>query len=279
MEAVPCANWELCGLTGAAEGFSRASLKGTSKNSAVSSPPGVKSLAVTDLAGQSRQAKSDFSRCLKELVAKIEMLVASYNKNTAPFVWTATADSIFEKIQRLCLCISGAAHWSAVRSSVSSRKHMIQIADESMIELSICRSEIYEQSWGVKRARKRSVEPRSQLRRQTNRSESTKVRIRLNHDQAGGALDNPVGSGRCPLQNWELRALTGAAEGFSRASLVETSRTVITMAFFVMNTQKIPRLLHLLFAFWFSVYFAIIRLCATWCRPALLGPFQQASLV
>jgi hypothetical protein len=35
----------------------------TSKNFASSSPPGVKSLAVTDLAGQSRQAKSDFSRC------------------------------------------------------------------------------------------------------------------------------------------------------------------------------------------------------------------------
>jgi len=37
--------------------------KGTSKNSAASSPPGVKSLAVTDLAGQLRQAKSDCSRC------------------------------------------------------------------------------------------------------------------------------------------------------------------------------------------------------------------------
>jgi hypothetical protein len=37
--------------------------KGTSKNSASPSPPGVKSLAVTDLAGQSRQAESDFSSC------------------------------------------------------------------------------------------------------------------------------------------------------------------------------------------------------------------------
>ncbi|MFN9645536.1 MAG: IS630 family transposase, partial [Cyanobacteriota bacterium] len=45
-----------------------------------------------------------------ELVAKIEMFVANYNKDTSPFAWTATADSIFEKIQRLCLRISGAAH-------------------------------------------------------------------------------------------------------------------------------------------------------------------------
>jgi putative transposase len=49
-------------------------------------------------------------RSVKELIAKIEIFVANYNKNTAPFVWTATADSIFEKIQRLCLRISGAAH-------------------------------------------------------------------------------------------------------------------------------------------------------------------------
>lgn len=49
-------------------------------------------------------------RSVKELVAKIDMFVANYNKNTTPFAWTATADSIFEKIQRLCLRITGAAH-------------------------------------------------------------------------------------------------------------------------------------------------------------------------
>ncbi len=54
--------------------------------------------------------------------------------------------------------------------------------------------------------------------------------------------------------------------------LVETSRTVITMAFFVMNTEKILRLLRLLFAFWSSVYFAIIHLCATRRHQALLWP-------
>ena len=39
---------------------------------------------------------------VKELVAKIEQFVAAYNKNKAPFHWTATADSILDKLQRLC---------------------------------------------------------------------------------------------------------------------------------------------------------------------------------
>lgn len=44
---------------------------------------------------------------VKELVAKIERFVYHYNAQARPFSWTATADSIFEKIQRLCECISG----------------------------------------------------------------------------------------------------------------------------------------------------------------------------
>lgn len=42
--------------------------------------------------------------------------------------------------------------------------------------------------------------------------------------------------------------------------LVETSRTVITMAFFVMNAEKIVRLLRLLFAFLITVYIAMMCL-------------------
>jgi hypothetical protein len=38
---------------------------------------------------------------VKELIAKIEQFVAAYNKTKAPFNWTATADSILEKLQRL----------------------------------------------------------------------------------------------------------------------------------------------------------------------------------
>ena len=44
-------------------------------------------------------------RSVKELVAKIEIFVAQYNAKSKPFMWTATADSIFEKMQRLCKCI------------------------------------------------------------------------------------------------------------------------------------------------------------------------------
>jgi putative transposase len=47
---------------------------------------------------------------VKELIARIEQFVGAYNKNTAPFIWTATADAILEKLQRLCSRISGTAH-------------------------------------------------------------------------------------------------------------------------------------------------------------------------
>ena len=49
-----------------------------------------------------------------QLIAKIEQFAAAYNKTSAPFVWTATADSILEKIQRLCSRISGTAHLEKV---------------------------------------------------------------------------------------------------------------------------------------------------------------------
>jgi putative transposase len=49
-------------------------------------------------------------RSVKDLVAKIDRFVQTDNANAQPFVWTATADSIFTKIQRLCECISGTAH-------------------------------------------------------------------------------------------------------------------------------------------------------------------------
>jgi len=46
----------------------------------------------------------------KELITKIEQFVTAYNKTKAPFNWTATADSILEKLQRLCSQISGTGH-------------------------------------------------------------------------------------------------------------------------------------------------------------------------
>ena len=44
---------------------------------------------------------------VKELIAKIEHFIANYNKGSTPFSWTATANSILEKLQRLCSQISG----------------------------------------------------------------------------------------------------------------------------------------------------------------------------
>ena len=46
---------------------------------------------------------------VKELISKIEQLVAAYDKTKAPCQWTATADSILAKLQRLCAQISGTA--------------------------------------------------------------------------------------------------------------------------------------------------------------------------
>jgi len=46
-------------------------------------------------------------RSVKDLVQKIDSFVRHYNRSSRPFVWTATADSILEKIARLCSRISG----------------------------------------------------------------------------------------------------------------------------------------------------------------------------
>lgn len=45
-------------------------------------------------------------KSVKELIANIEKFVTHYNQNSRPFVWTATADSILEKIKRLCQLIT-----------------------------------------------------------------------------------------------------------------------------------------------------------------------------
>jgi putative transposase len=47
---------------------------------------------------------------VKDLVQKIDRFVQNYNRTHRPFVWTATADSILQKIARLCSRISGTAY-------------------------------------------------------------------------------------------------------------------------------------------------------------------------
>jgi putative transposase len=47
---------------------------------------------------------------VKELVAKIDQFVKAYNEESTPFMWHATAESILEKLGRLCQAISGTTH-------------------------------------------------------------------------------------------------------------------------------------------------------------------------
>ena len=47
---------------------------------------------------------------VKQLVQRIDHFVASHNQNAKPFRWTATADSILEKLHRLCSRITGTGH-------------------------------------------------------------------------------------------------------------------------------------------------------------------------
>jgi putative transposase len=49
-------------------------------------------------------------RSTRELAAKIDLFVKSYNQDSKPFIWTATAESIFEKLERLCNVISVTQH-------------------------------------------------------------------------------------------------------------------------------------------------------------------------
>ena len=47
---------------------------------------------------------------VRQLVDKIRYFTDAYNPQARPFLWTATADSILQKIQRLCTATSGTRH-------------------------------------------------------------------------------------------------------------------------------------------------------------------------
>ena len=49
-------------------------------------------------------------RSVRDLIQKIEAFVQHYNRRCRPFVWTATSDSIFEKLERLSKAIAGTGH-------------------------------------------------------------------------------------------------------------------------------------------------------------------------
>jgi len=47
---------------------------------------------------------------VKQLVSRVDEFVTTYNQNSTPFAWTATAESISDKVGRLCERISGTVH-------------------------------------------------------------------------------------------------------------------------------------------------------------------------
>ena len=49
-------------------------------------------------------------RSVRDLTQKIEAFVEHYNRKSRPFAWTATSDSIFEKLERLSKTIAGTGH-------------------------------------------------------------------------------------------------------------------------------------------------------------------------
>jgi len=49
-------------------------------------------------------------RNVRELIRRIETFIAHYNRDACPFRWTATADSILAKVERLAKAINGTSH-------------------------------------------------------------------------------------------------------------------------------------------------------------------------
>ncbi len=49
-------------------------------------------------------------KSVRDLIAKIENFVRHYNRHCHPFIWTATPDSILDKIGRLCKAVGGTGH-------------------------------------------------------------------------------------------------------------------------------------------------------------------------
>jgi putative transposase len=54
--------------------------------------------------------RRDSFTSVSQLIARIDQFVTSYNAHCQPFRWTATAESILEKLHRLCSRISGTGH-------------------------------------------------------------------------------------------------------------------------------------------------------------------------
>ena len=57
-----------------------------------------------------RAIRCGSDRNVRNLVQRIDHFVDNYNSNAAPFTWTASADSILEKLRRITKAISGTTH-------------------------------------------------------------------------------------------------------------------------------------------------------------------------
>lgn len=49
-------------------------------------------------------------KSVRQLIKRIDLFVQNHNANCQPFRWTATAESILAKLERLCSRISGTGH-------------------------------------------------------------------------------------------------------------------------------------------------------------------------
>jgi hypothetical protein len=49
-------------------------------------------------------------KSVTDLIGRIKGYTEHYNLTATPFIWTATADSILAKIERLCKVIGGTRH-------------------------------------------------------------------------------------------------------------------------------------------------------------------------
>jgi putative transposase len=68
---------------------------------------------------------------VRDLVTKIDHFVTHYNQTCKPFIWTATADSILAKLQRLCSRINGTGH-SCHRRTNAVRDDFTQAVKEQL---------------------------------------------------------------------------------------------------------------------------------------------------
>ena len=61
-------------------------------------------------------------RAVRQLIQRIDAYVTRYNRTSHSFVWTATADSILAKLQRLLTAISGTQHEMSSHDPLSPRR-------------------------------------------------------------------------------------------------------------------------------------------------------------